>query len=142
MPLGNSYAKCYSYAKLSKSLVFSKLERMQNDVNQIFRQQQRKKEFISIFTSQHPLRAAYTFLPVPASAIASVIKHNSQFTCITTFCLNQLTSNKKNPKLSRPSPLLCYSKEWRTFLHQLTPVFQYFRPTCTTLPVFHNRRRT
>lgn len=78
-------------------LFFSKLERMQNDVNQIFRQQQRKKEFISIFTSQHPLRTAYTFLPVPASAIASVIKHNSQITCITTFCLNQLTSNKKTP---------------------------------------------
>lgn len=99
-----------------------------------------KKGFYSIFTSQHPLRAAYTFLPVPASVIASVAKCSSQITCITSFCLNQLTSIEK-PQIFLHQPSPCYSKELRVFPHQLNPVFHYFRPTCTILQVFHNRKK-
>lgn len=99
-----------------------------------------KKGFCSIFISQHPLRAAYTFLPVPASVIVSVAKHNSQTIYITSFCLNQLKSIKK-PQIFLHQPSSCYSKELRVFPHQLNPEFHYFRPICTILQVFHNRKK-
>lgn len=104
-----------------------------------------KKGFCSIFTCQHPLRAAYTFLPVPASVIASVAKCSSQITRITSFCLNQLS---KNPKFFCTSLLLVTPKNWGYFHTNLTQysitsdlLAQYFKYFTTEKKTFLKVRK-
>lgn len=112
------------YLKLSG---FSRLKRMWN--NQLLRQQQKEKGYTSVFASQHLLRrATYTFLPVPAFAIA----------CIASSCWRQQISDSET-NLSCPSSLPATPKKgghFHTSLH--TPAFPYPRPTCTILAIFHN----
>lgn len=122
------------YLKLSG---FSRLKRMWN--NQLLRQQQKEKGYTSVFTSQHLLRrATYTFLPVPAFAIASVAKLGSQIACIASSCWRQQISDRET-NLSCTSSLPATPKKgghFHTSLH--TPAFPYPRPTCTILAIFHN----
>lgn len=96
------------------------------DVNQIDNNSGKRNE--SLFSHQHPLRTAYTFSPVPASAIASVTKHSSQITCIASFCLYQLTSTKKPPNFPAValSLLLRRMEGISTLTYSSIPIFQTY----------------